>query len=401
MDPTICWPDQTLPAEIYCAPGVLTRLEILAAEGLMAMPRIGLGVGGLLLGSRDGARIDVVKSIEIPCSHAMGPAFVLTPPETEAATRPESASDREGLDVVGWYCSKPADPRNSSPIALSGNDKALFSSLCPEHWQVALLIRPSMGQTTKAAFAIRQRSESGNTFRIGELLDLAWQELAVFQEPDAIEPEPVPTPLPPPPPQPPPLQPTRPTGTGPSKVMRPQPVPALGAPAMPDLPAAPLFVDKLPASDKLPEKLLQPIPLPVERLPISAPGATFGERPWSLPLLITVALLLVVVVAGFLTRGSWTPSPAPELIGMADRMGRIHLVWDGDAFDDGATLTINDGAGRHHTIQLSPTQARAGGFQYDSTPGVVTATLQSGSVSDAVTLRVQRSSYLPDSGISK
>ena len=52
MNPTVRWPDQTLSAAVYCVPGVLTGLEILAADGLLAMPRIGLGIGGLLLGRR-------------------------------------------------------------------------------------------------------------------------------------------------------------------------------------------------------------------------------------------------------------------------------------------------------------------------------------------------------------
>src|SRR6185312_11866579 len=89
-----------------CAPGVLTSLEILAMDGLLAMPRIGLGVGGLLLGRRGEGRIEILRSVEIPCSHALGPSFMLTPAEMKALiVLPESEDDGPS-HVVGWYCSR-------------------------------------------------------------------------------------------------------------------------------------------------------------------------------------------------------------------------------------------------------------------------------------------------------
>src|SRR5580698_491923 len=116
MNPSVSWSDTTLPIRIYCAPGVLTGLEMVAADGLLAIPRTGLGVGGLLLGRRTSEGIEILKTLEIPCSHAFGPAFVLTADEIGAA---ESCSDQ----VVGWYCSKP-----HASFVLGEHDRMLFAA---------------------------------------------------------------------------------------------------------------------------------------------------------------------------------------------------------------------------------------------------------------------------------
>lgn len=185
MNPTICWPDKTLPLEIYCAPGVLTGLEVLASDALLAMPRTGLGVGGLLLGKRRGGCIDILKSTEIDCSHALGPAFVLTPDEITASLPVRGAEDDADqgadYDVVGWYCTKPSYSKINGQMVLTGPDRALFDALCPEQWQVALLIRPSLGNATIGAFGFRETGDSGDSFAVGTPQELAWQDLAAYQ----------------------------------------------------------------------------------------------------------------------------------------------------------------------------------------------------------------------------
>lgn len=183
MNPTILWPDESLPVEIYCAPGVLTGLETMATDGLLAMPRTGLGIGGLLLGRRGNRRIDILKTRAIPCSHAMGPAFVLTPEEIEASlTLPADDGELEneaepdaGYEVVGWYCSRP-----NGQLALTENGQALFDALCPEPWQAAFLIRPSLGRATIAVFGFRSHGQSGNSALLGVPRELVWQDLTAL-----------------------------------------------------------------------------------------------------------------------------------------------------------------------------------------------------------------------------
>jgi hypothetical protein len=161
MNPSVYWPDESLPLAIYCAPGVLTGLDMLATDGLLAMPRTGLGIGGLLLGKQSGKRLEILKTVAISCSHAMGPSFVLTPEEIAEAKASEDGVDEE-CGLVGWYCSKP-----NGRMVLSESDKALFDALCGERGQVALLIGPRLGHVTLAAFALRGDGLNGDRFRLG------------------------------------------------------------------------------------------------------------------------------------------------------------------------------------------------------------------------------------------
>jgi hypothetical protein len=179
MNPPVYWPDKSLPLAIYCAPGVLTGLEILATDGLLAMPRTGLGIGGLLLGRQSGERLEILRSVAIPCSHAMGPSFVLTPEEIAEVKASENAVDGE-CALVGWYCSKP-----NGRMALSESDEALFDALCGERGQVALLIRPSLGNVTLATFALRGDGRNGDRFQLGTQGELVTPETTpVPEEPD-------------------------------------------------------------------------------------------------------------------------------------------------------------------------------------------------------------------------
>ena len=66
-------PGSSLQIGYSCA--AMERIRKRARDGLMAAPRVGMGVGGLLLGVREGARIQLLDCIEIPCSHSAGPSF--------------------------------------------------------------------------------------------------------------------------------------------------------------------------------------------------------------------------------------------------------------------------------------------------------------------------------------
>lgn len=271
MNSSVQWPDRTLPVSISCAPGVLTSLEIAATDGLLAMPRIGLGVGGLLLGQREEGRIEILRSVEVPCSHALGPAFILTPAEMRALVAlPES--DDEVSHIVGWYCSK-----TQGVLDLTEHDHRLFDTFCPEPWQTLLLIHPAKGCPTKAAFGFRE----ARTFRPGEWLDLAWQELTSFERPGqsapkvkaaaAAAPPPVAEPSPPAaaPPQPPVEE---------SEIV-PVAMPSIGT----------LFGNPGPPSEAPPPKR------PAKKKP--------ANRPWKVNLIFAGVLLLILALIALLARG--------------------------------------------------------------------------------------------------
>ena len=228
-------------------------------DGLLAMPRIGLGVGGILLGRREGKQIEILRSVEIPCSHALGPSFMLTPAEMrEIVALPESGDDGPA-EVVGWYCSK-----TQKHLGLTEHDHRIFDSFCPEPWQTLLLIHPAKGYPTKAAFGFRE----ARSFTPGEWLDLAWQDLSGFEKPAQPAPSPPPTPPPPPPPPPPPVE-------------EPDVIPV----AMPR--GGTLFGNPGPPSEVRPPKL------PKKKV----------RRPWKTNLVFVGILLAILALIALLARG--------------------------------------------------------------------------------------------------
>ena len=130
------------------APEILERLRLLSIDGLLALPRVGMAIGGLLTGSVQQGKVRVSDAIEIPCSHAIGPSFALTGAELARACDLAFGESKE--QVVGWYCSR---PRNE--LALDPQQAVLFAEICPEAWQIGLLLRPSTVEATRALICVR------------------------------------------------------------------------------------------------------------------------------------------------------------------------------------------------------------------------------------------------------
>ena len=78
MQETVKLSDPRSPLQIEYSCAAMEQIRKRAREGLMAAPRVGMGVGGLLLGVREGARIQLLDCIDIPCSHSAGPSFNLS-----------------------------------------------------------------------------------------------------------------------------------------------------------------------------------------------------------------------------------------------------------------------------------------------------------------------------------
>src|ERR1700693_5678641 len=98
------WEDPGCPIPVSYSREAMEQIRRLAVDGLLELPRIGVGVGGLLLGTRKNGRTTILDSMTIPCSHAEGPPFRLTPEETRQAV--EMARSTGPFTLVGWYCSK-------------------------------------------------------------------------------------------------------------------------------------------------------------------------------------------------------------------------------------------------------------------------------------------------------
>lgn len=277
MKNTISWPDKSLPAGIYCGQSVLYGLEMAAADGLLAMPHTGLGVGGLLVGKRGNQRIDILRNVEIPCSHALGPAFRLTPEEVASAAGPTWREDGDDdYELVGCYWSRP-----NGRLTPTESDHALFQSLCSEPWQVALVIRPSLGGETMAAFGYRG---SGNKLVLGAPHELVGLEKAAVVELETPE-----------------------TAADPREEV------------------APEIVREIAREDKTPTPVEEPefreaaggAPDPVVPVPMPQSGILFGgsdvadktkkTRRWAMRLLVVAILLAILAATAFLTRAYWLP----------------------------------------------------------------------------------------------
>lgn len=425
MNPTVQWYDETLPLRIGCAPGILTGLEIAAMDGLLAMPRIGLAIGGALLGRREQDRIEVLKSVPIPCSHSTGPSFALTSEETEAALamlaeeRQKSAENGETVETVGWYCSK-----TNGRLQLTGHDRVIFDALCPEPWQTVLLIRPSRTSPTTGAFGFRCFDAAlPSDFLIGELRELAWQELSAFQT--SAPPPPTLASAPAAPDAAPAPTPAAPILAGPEDPVPPvaeaAPAPATlpaweaadsesGQPAAPE-PFAVGQAESANAGAGLAEFNSRPLQIEMPRS-----GTLFGipeppeageehhrTRRWPLRVLIALVLLTALAALASATRQYWVPRPPVALVAYSYWNGTVVFLWNAEAFGDGdeASLIIDDGDGPVRTIHLDRASVLAGWLAYDCRPGPVNATLLSGDTAGSVTVTARAETYLPESGISK
>jgi hypothetical protein len=144
MIETAPWPDPASPLRIEYSPAAMERIRLRAIEGLKALPRTGTGVGGLLLGHREGAKITIIETADIPCSYAFGPAFILTPHEKAVARELATGSE---TPAIGWYFT-----RTRGELALTDSDIELFRDLFPAQWQITLVLHVDNDTPPLAAF---------------------------------------------------------------------------------------------------------------------------------------------------------------------------------------------------------------------------------------------------------
>ena len=252
MPEIAAWQDAALPFTVDYARPALERVRQRAAEGMIALPRVGMGVGGLLLGDRTPAGIRITGTLELPCSHTLGPTFQLTPDEireglelVKSVTAPRS--------VVGIYCT-----RTRGSVTLGNTDKDLFDLLCPEPWQVLFVLRPAPGEATRAAVFFRRLGEifQGTVKELWE-----WRQAEVEQDPEALPARPEP--------------PSRIVSPPAAPAVIPMPAPAVSAPATSGDHASTPTVIQMPRAVAPP----RPEP-PVSRpAPVAAPMSSWSPSP--------------------------------------------------------------------------------------------------------------------------
>jgi hypothetical protein len=350
-----------ISTSVECSRKTAERLRLAALDGLLALPRVGMGIGGLLFGSHRDGRIRILEAVEIPCAHSDGPAFALT--AAEIAEAQELATAAGPLTLVGWYCSK-----TRGPSVLSEQVTGLFRVLCPEAWQILLLLRPSTVENSRAV--LFTRNAAGQPVAGPEYdLDPSDQDLVEEQaeEPAEAVTQPVPasvmaTPSP---------------GKMPERKSQPavpKPEPAVSLPTA-ALPTAPLLIAPLPT-----------VPLPTAPLPrapfrepeLFSPSAALLRRNW-LPWALATAILGAGAAAGaWITRDDWLPRPALTLAA-TDRNGVLSMRWNPEATRGASTglLSVNDD-GDLHSYPLDRPKLDTGRMTYTRKSARVTATLHVG-----------------------
>jgi hypothetical protein len=130
-------------------PDVSARLDAAVMEGYKAVPRRGLEVGGLLLGSIQGDGVLVDDFVPVESEHLHGPSYLLSDKDKTflAAEIARVQAEAGSARVVGLYRS-----HTRPDFAPTAEDQALMTAHCPSDSSVFLLLKPQMGAPVSAAW---------------------------------------------------------------------------------------------------------------------------------------------------------------------------------------------------------------------------------------------------------
>src|SRR5580700_1764502 len=135
------WSAAESPVTIEYSLVVIEEIRHEVSEGFQKLSRGGVGVGGLLYGTREGRTVRLLAIRTINCEHARGPAFQLSEPDKEIlAEQIEHGSEDPRLaDLIclGWFVS-----HTRSEIVLGESDLEIYEQYFGAPWQVTLVIRP-------------------------------------------------------------------------------------------------------------------------------------------------------------------------------------------------------------------------------------------------------------------
>jgi hypothetical protein len=314
--------DVRFSTSVECSGKVAEQLRVAALDGLLALPRVGMGVGGLLLGWQGSGRIHITESLPIPCGHSAGPSFQLTADELVEAK--QIGASAEPLQVVGCYCSKTRGPSVLSEAVL-----AIYQALCPEPGQIMLLLRPSTVERSRAILFVR--NAGGQVVAAAEK-DLETDEVRDDAYPATPEPEPV------------------------TAARKAEPPPR--------------------AAESL-SRATDALPRPEMSRPLFPVAKPVPPKRW-LPWVLAGVAVTASGAGGWITRDKWLPRPALTLAA-TDLNGHLTIRWNSDAVRgiDSAVLSLNDG-GELHSYQLDTHRLEAGVMEYNRKSTRVTATLRVG-----------------------
>ena len=351
MPTYIKWPAPSGGVRLEYAPELLERLRLLSIDGLLALPRVGVAIGGFLTGSMDQGKVRVSDVIEIPCSHANGPAFALTGPEIARAS---ALAFGEGhRQVVGWYCSKPR-----GELALNPQLAALFREICPQPWQMGLLIRPSTVEPTRAAVCSPDGSRGyivGSAMELKEYVPPVHHAAAEVLSPEVLPPvaESVP------------MVKTEPMVTPMQEVVaEPRPIP----------PPVPVRARE----ETREESAIRRAPARA-RVAREIPIRETTERTSRLVFLLA-ALAVALLAFLYINRFTFLPRPPLEVT-ITEEAGQVTVRWNPEALQgvEEASMLINDG-GQLQTLSLNRQLLSSGWVRAPRKSGRVIARLTAGDI---------------------
>jgi proteasome lid subunit RPN8/RPN11 len=347
------WSIQGLPVRVEYFLPVLEEISAIAVDGLYRFRHGGVEIGGVLFGTAQRGVVRIMAFRALDCEHAFGPRFVLSERDREAMRQllelPRTEPSLAGLLPVGWYHS-----HTRSGIALSPRDIEIYNRFFPEHWQVALCLRPEAFGPARAGFFVRERN--------GDIrAEASYEEFSVRPRRRAgTRPQPQEVPAEP----------------APERFLQPESPPdaaadELAAAPPPDLPA-PTFGGLAPHDEKrAPAPPSAPDTAESEAADFSFPSFATAEprrersRKW-----IWILLALAFTLAAGAGLEAWYrhfARPQPLSLWVADVGGQLLIEWDRTAGPirnaRGATLDITDGK-EHLEIQMDSDRLREGSVDY-------------------------------------
>ena len=151
MPELIAWTAGDSASAVEFTQDVMEEIRLRAIAGYKVLPRVGVGVGGLLLGERSESGVRITASSELPCSHRFGPGFVLDPHEKSDVRDRVLAA--QPLEAVGWYFS-----RVRGEVDLTEDDRALARDLFGGRNPVTLIMKPAPDSPVQAAVYLPGRA---------------------------------------------------------------------------------------------------------------------------------------------------------------------------------------------------------------------------------------------------
>jgi hypothetical protein len=169
--PLETWTAAEVELAIEYAPQLLEEINAYALDGLKQLSRSGIGVGGVLFGSRGEKSVRILCWRPIACEHAISAAFVLSPNDRNGLAHllQSASADPElgGLHALGWFVA-----HTREGVWLNESDLEIYRHFFPWSWQIALVLRPFRDRATQAGFFVRdaegrvKSDASANEFQI-------------------------------------------------------------------------------------------------------------------------------------------------------------------------------------------------------------------------------------------